>query len=228
MEFSGADLGVQARLRAGDGAPAVRGARAIIGGRKCLCRKPRESRPGGKCRTGPQARRAIGCGFCSPSGAISSASSSTSRTRSGTRSRRSGFGSAGLAAANSRRGCANSSPTIRWSPGRPTACCGRGRRCGSGRDRASRRAVPALHAHSRCRSDQRPGIQDSDRRSASVPPFEDGRAYLGLTSRRWQSGSSIDVQGHISRAGDGDVRHPLYEAANGMLTRYRGFCSLKA
>jgi transposase len=53
-------------------------------------------------------------------------------------------------------------------------------------------------------------------------------AYLGLTSRRWQSGTSIDVQGHISRAGDGDVRHPLYEAANIMLTRYRGFCSLKA
>jgi hypothetical protein len=24
------------------------------------------------------------------------------------------------------------------------------------------------------------------------------------------------------------VRHPLYEAANRMLTRYRGFCSLKA
>jgi transposase len=43
-------------------------------------------------------------------------------------------------------------------------------------------------------------------------------AYLGLTSRRWQSGTSIDVQGHISRAGDGDVRHPLYEAANIMLT----------
>jgi transposase len=53
-------------------------------------------------------------------------------------------------------------------------------------------------------------------------------AYLGLTSRRWQSGTSIDVQGHISRAGDGEVRHPLYEAANSMLTRYRGFCSLKA
>jgi len=53
-------------------------------------------------------------------------------------------------------------------------------------------------------------------------------AYLGLTSRRWQSGTSIDVQGHISKAGDGDVRHPLYEAANIMLTRYRGFCSLKA
>jgi transposase len=53
-------------------------------------------------------------------------------------------------------------------------------------------------------------------------------AYLGLTSRRWQSGSSIDVQGHISKAGDGDVRHPLYEAANIMLTRFRGFSTLKA
>lgn len=51
-------------------------------------------------------------------------------------------------------------------------------------------------------------------------------AYLGLTSRRWQSGTSIDIQGHISKAVDGDVRHALYEAANIMLTRYRGFCSL--
>jgi transposase len=53
-------------------------------------------------------------------------------------------------------------------------------------------------------------------------------AYLGLTSRRWQSGTSIDVQGHISRAGDAEVRHPLYEAAHIMLTRYRGAGSLKA
>jgi transposase len=53
-------------------------------------------------------------------------------------------------------------------------------------------------------------------------------AYLGLTSRRWQSGTTIDVQGRISKAGDGEVRHPLYEAANIMLTRYRGFSSLKA
>jgi transposase len=52
-------------------------------------------------------------------------------------------------------------------------------------------------------------------------------AYLGLTSRRWQSGTSIDIQGHI-RARDGDLRPPLYEAGNGMLTRYRGFCRLKA
>ncbi len=53
-------------------------------------------------------------------------------------------------------------------------------------------------------------------------------AYLGLTARRWQSGTSIDVLGHISKAGDGEVRHPLYEAANIMLTRFRGFSSLKA
>jgi transposase len=54
------------------------------------------------------------------------------------------------------------------------------------------------------------------------------RAYLGLTSRRWQSGTSIDIEGRISKAGDGDVRHTLYEAANIMLTRFRGFTSLKA
>jgi transposase len=53
-------------------------------------------------------------------------------------------------------------------------------------------------------------------------------AYLGLTARRWQSGTSIDVSGHISKAGDGEVRHPLYEAANIMLTRFKGFSSLKA
>ncbi len=33
----------------------------------------------------------------------------------------------------------------------------------------------------------------------------DVAAYFGLTSRRWQSGTSIDVQGRISKAGDGDV-----------------------
>jgi transposase len=53
-------------------------------------------------------------------------------------------------------------------------------------------------------------------------------AYLGLTARRWQSGTSIDVSGRISKAGDGEVRHPLYEAANIMLTRFKGFSSLKA
>lgn len=55
----------------------------------------------------------------------------------------------------------------------------------------------------------------------------DVAAYFGLTSRRRQSGSSIDVQGRISKAGDPDVRHALYEAASAMLTRYRGSTALK-
>jgi transposase IS116/IS110/IS902 family protein len=38
----------------------------------------------------------------------------------------------------------------------------------------------------------------------------DVAAYFGLTSRRWQSGSSIDVKGRISKAGDPDVRRALY------------------
>jgi transposase len=49
----------------------------------------------------------------------------------------------------------------------------------------------------------------------------DVAAYFGLTSRRWQSGTSIDVQGRISKAGDGDVRRALYEAASTMLTRFK-------
>ncbi len=38
----------------------------------------------------------------------------------------------------------------------------------------------------------------------------DVAAYFGLTSKRWQSGASIDVQGRISKAGDPDVRRALY------------------
>ncbi|ODV09413.1 MAG: IS110 family transposase [Rubrivivax sp. SCN 70-15] len=50
----------------------------------------------------------------------------------------------------------------------------------------------------------------------------DVAAYFGLTSKRWQSGTSIDIQGRISKAGDPDVRRSLYEAATVMLKRYRG------
>jgi transposase len=49
----------------------------------------------------------------------------------------------------------------------------------------------------------------------------DVAAYFGLTSRRWQSGKSIDVQGRISKAGDPDVRRALYEAAFALLTRFK-------
>jgi transposase len=57
---------------------------------------------------------------------------------------------------------------------------------------------------------------------------KDVGAYLGLTPRRWQSGTSVDRTGGVSKAGDGEVRTALYEAANIMMTRFQGFCALKA
>jgi transposase len=56
----------------------------------------------------------------------------------------------------------------------------------------------------------------------------DVAAYFGLSSRRWQSGSSIDVQGRISKAGDPDVRRALYEAASALLTRFKRKDKVKA
>lgn len=55
----------------------------------------------------------------------------------------------------------------------------------------------------------------------------DVAAYFGLTSKRWQSGTSIDVKGRISKAGDPDVRIALYEAASAMLTRFKGADTIK-
>jgi transposase len=51
-------------------------------------------------------------------------------------------------------------------------------------------------------------------------------AYLGLVPRRYQSGE-VDYIGNISKCGDRRVRTLLYEAANVMLTRYRGKLKLK-
>lgn len=56
----------------------------------------------------------------------------------------------------------------------------------------------------------------------------DVAAYFGLTSRRLQSGSTIDVQRRISKAGDADVRRALYEAASGLMTRFKGFDKVKS
>lgn len=56
----------------------------------------------------------------------------------------------------------------------------------------------------------------------------DVAAYFGLTSRRWQSGTSIDVQGRISKAGDADMRRSLYEAASGLMTRFKGRDKVKS
>jgi transposase len=51
-------------------------------------------------------------------------------------------------------------------------------------------------------------------------------AYLGLIPRRYQSGE-VDYTGSISKCGDRRVRTLLYEAANVMLTRYKGPLKLK-
>ena len=51
-------------------------------------------------------------------------------------------------------------------------------------------------------------------------------AYLGLVPRRYQSGE-VDYTGSISKCGDRRMRTLLYEAANVMLTRYRGALKLK-
>jgi len=51
-------------------------------------------------------------------------------------------------------------------------------------------------------------------------------AYLGLTSRRWQSGA-VDWSGRISKFGDPMLRHLLYEAANALLSRVKQSCPLK-
>lgn len=67
------------------------------------------------------------------------------------------------------------------------------------------------------------GVDDPTRfkRSRTVP------AHFGLTPRRLQSGE-IDFDGHISRAGDANVRATLYVAANSMMTRSSQWSPLKA
>ena len=51
-------------------------------------------------------------------------------------------------------------------------------------------------------------------------------AYLGLVPRRYQSGE-VDYTGSISKCGDRRMRTLLYEAANVLLTRYKGSLKLK-
>jgi transposase len=52
-------------------------------------------------------------------------------------------------------------------------------------------------------------------------------AYLGLTPRRYESGE-VSRNGRISKHGNRMTRRHLYEAATTLLTRTRGFSSLKA
>ena len=52
-------------------------------------------------------------------------------------------------------------------------------------------------------------------------------AHFGLTPRRYQSGET-DNPGHISKAGDRDVRMALYTAAHALMTRSDAWSTLKA
>lgn len=81
--------------------------------------------------------------------------------------------------------------------------------------------MPSLYADPGRRAGGGAEFCDGDRRSVALQEVGDVAAYFGLTSRRWQSGSSIDVQGRISKAGDGHVRRALYEAASALLTRFK-------
>ena len=72
-------------------------------------------------------------------------------------------------------------------------------------------------------------IRPADRRCDDPARFRRSRdigAYLGLVPRRYQSGE-VDYTGSISKCGDRRVRTLLYEAANVMLTRYKGPLKLK-
>ena len=53
-------------------------------------------------------------------------------------------------------------------------------------------------------------------------------AHFGLTPRRWQSGTSIDIRGRISKQGESEVRTVLYEAASCLMTRSKETNSLKS
>ena len=66
------------------------------------------------------------------------------------------------------------------------------------------------------------GVDDPSRfkKSRTVP------AHFGLTPRRSQSGE-FDFDGHISKAGDAEVRRALYVAANSILTRSGRWSPLK-
>jgi transposase len=52
-------------------------------------------------------------------------------------------------------------------------------------------------------------------------------AHFGLTPKRWQSGTSIDFRGRISKQGEGEIRTLLYEAASCLMTRSKEGCALK-
>ncbi len=71
-----------------------------------------------------------------------------------------------------------------------------------------------------CRAGDSALIRDGGRRPSRFRRAGDVAAYFGLTSRRWQSGTSIDRAASRKRATR--TCGALYEAPSGLLTRFKG------
>ena len=86
--------------------------------------------------------------------------------------------------------------------------------------------LPSADDHPRRRPADSARFCGHNRRSLAHSPIQRHRRLSGLVPRRHQSGE-VDYTGGISKCGDGRVRTLLYEAANVMLTRYKGQLKLK-
>ena len=117
----------------------------------------------------------------------------------------------------------------RWGTRRANRPRLRGQRSG-GEIRRPQRALPAVHGHSSSRSGDRPELHDGNRRSVAVPPLARCRRLFrpDLEALAGCTGHLIDFQGRISKAGDPDVRFSLYEAASGLLTRFKSKDKIKS
>ncbi len=92
---------------------------------------------------------------------------------------------------------------------------------------ARRSDLSPLDVHPWRRPGHRIDVQGRGRRPEPLQVLATVAAHFGLTPRRFQSGE-VDNPGHISRAGDADVRSALYIAAHSLLTRNAQWSTLKA
>ena len=112
--------------------------------------------------------------------------------------------------------------------------CGANRRGDGGRrdrrgheaDGESLAGLPPADDHPRRGPVDRARLCGCDRRSFPHPPVARCRGLSRLGPQGYQSGE-VDYVGSISKCGDRRVRTLLYEAANVMLTRYKGQLKLK-
>jgi transposase len=87
------------------------------------------------------------------------------------------------------------------------------RRCGKSTAGCTPLVTKLVAGHELCRSFMPiPGAGPIAALTPRASKDRDVAAYFGLTSRRWQSGTSVDVQWRIGKAGDADMRRALYEA----------------